>query len=321
MNKQSSEPEKLAPNPKKSQTPRIGLALGSGMARGFAHIGVIRALKRNGIHPDIVAGTSIGSLVAACYAADKMDELESWALSLNRRSIFSYLDFRLRSAGLIGGRKLEKILRKNFDKTNIEDLPIPFVAIAADLVTGHEVWLRKGNLVNAMRASFALPGIFPPVDIDHRNLVDGALVNPVPVSVCQSLGARMTIAVDLNADLIGKAAKPGQNYQTVTGFDVMDEPDVPRWWNVKSHIAQRIFGRENNDPSLFGVMISALSIIQDRLTRSRLAGDPPDVHIKPRIGHVGLLEFERAEELIREGEEAVERALPELKAAMDIFVP
>lgn len=321
MNKKSSSAAKPNNLPPKYKSPNIGLALGSGMARGFAHIGVIRGLKKHGIEPDIIAGTSIGALAGVCYAADKMDELEEWALSLHRARVFSYLDFRLSSAGLIGGKRLERILRKNFSNMKIEDLPIPFIAVASDLVTGHEVWLRKGDLVNATRASFALPGVFPPMEIDHRNLVDGALVNPVPVSVCQSLGARMTIAVDLNADLIGKAAKPGQNYQTVTGFDLDDEPDAARWWNVKDRVVQRIFGRDTNGPSLFGVMVSALNIIQDRLTRSRLAGDPPDVHIKPRIGHVGLLEFERAEEMIKEGEDAVERAMPEIKAAMDIFLP
>lgn len=321
MNKRSTDAAKPFDLPKNYKSPNIGLALGSGMARGFAHIGVVRALKRHGIEPDIVAGTSIGALVGACYAADKMDALEDWALSLHRSTVFSYLDFRLRSAGLIGGRKLERILRKNFGHTTVEDLPIPFIAVASDLVTGHEVWLRKGDLVNAMRASFALPGVFPPMEIDHRNLVDGALMNPVPISICQSLGARLTIAVDLNADLIGKAAKPGQNYQTIAGFDLADEPAAARWWNVKDHVVHRIFGRDTNGPSLFGVMVSALNIIQDRLTRSRLAGDPPDVHIKPRIGHIGLLEFERAEEMIKEGEEAVERALPEIKAAMEIFLP
>lgn len=306
---------------KSMRSPSIGLALGSGMARGFAHIGVIRALKRNNIHPDIIAGTSIGALVGACYAADKMDELESWALSLSRTKVFSYLDFRLRSAGLIGGKKLEKLLRKNFGDMAIADLPYPYIAIAADIATSHEVWIRQGNIVDAMRASFALPGIFPPVELNHRHLIDGALVNPVPVSVCQSLGVRMTIAVDLNADLIGKAAKPGKNYQTITGFDLMEDKSITSRWSIKNTIAERLFGRETHGPSLFGVMVSALNIVQDRLTRSRLAGDPPDVHIKPRIGHVGLLEFERAEDMIKEGELAVEQALPEIKAAMEIFTP
>ena len=206
---------------------------------------------------------------------------------------------------------------------DIQDLPAPFIAIAADLTTGHEVWLRKGNLIEAMTASFALPGVFPPVERNHRLLVDGALVNPVPVAPAQAMGARMTIGVELNADIIGKAVKPGERYQTVTGFDLFDDKDVPPEQQKKfsSPLSQRLFKREANSPSVFGVMVSALGIIQDRLTRSRLAGDPPDIHIKPKIGDIGLLEFEKAEELIARGEDAAVKALPEIKDAMQVFLP
>ena len=302
----------------------IGLALGGGMARGFAHIGALRALQRHGIHPGIVAGTSIGALAGGSYLTGQLDDFEKWATSLNRFKVLSYLDFKVRSPGLIGGDRLQKVMEKYFKGMNIEDLDHPFVAIAADLATGHEVWLRKGNLIEAIKASFALPGVFPPVERNHRFLVDGALVNPVPVSVCQALGARLTIAIDLHADLIGKNVKPGESYQTVAGFDVFDESDVPQseQKNLKSSgFAKRLFRREDGKASLFGVMMSALGIFQDRVTRSRLAGDPPDIHVKPQIGHIGMLEFERAEELIRLGEEAVERVIPEIKVAMQVLLP
>lgn len=301
----------------------VGLALGGGMARGFAHIGVLKVLERHNIRASIVAGTSIGAVVGASYLAGKVDELEEWALSLNRMRILSYLDFRVRSAGMIGGRRLKKILEQNFGNMEIADLPAPFIAIATDMVTGHEVWLRKGPLIDAMSASFALPGVFPPVERNHRFLVDGALVNPVPVAPVQAMGARMTIGVDLNADIIGKAAKPGQNFQTVAGFDLFDENDVPieQQKRFTSPMTKRLFKRQKNAPSLFGVMVSSLNIIQDRLTRSRLAGDPPDIHIKPKIGDIGLLEFERAEELIERGEEAAEKVIPEIKDAMRVFLP
>ncbi|HEY8190860.1 MAG TPA: patatin-like phospholipase family protein [Alphaproteobacteria bacterium] len=320
----SSESKQKQPVRPAVPQPQIGLALGSGLARGFAHIGAIKALQRHNIKPTIVTGTSIGALVGGCYLAGKLDEFEAWAKALNRRKIFSYLDFRVRSAGLIGGNRLTSLLEEHFSDMFIEDLPHPFVAIAADLVTGHEVWLRKGNFIDGMRASFALPGVFPPVEINQRKLVDGALVNPVPVSPCQALGARMTIAIDLNADLIGKAAKPGQSYQTITGFDVFNDKDVAPEDQKRvfgGSMTKRLFRREENNPSLFGVMISALTIIQDRVTRSRLAGDPPDVHIKPRIGHIGLMEFEKAQEMIDEGEAAVERAMPEIKAAIEVLLP
>lgn len=301
----------------------IGLALGGGIARGFSHIGVIKALLEHDIRPTIVAGTSIGAVVGGCYLANRLDDLEEWALSLNRKKIFSYLDFRVRSAGMIGGKRLTKTLEQYFEGMAIEDLGYPFVAIATDLVTGHEVWLRKGDFIEALRASFALPGVFPPVNIDQRLLIDGALVNPVPVSPCRALGARLTIAVDLNSDLMGKVAKPGQKYQTITGFDIFGDPHTPQ--NNKKlfsgNMAERVFSREPDKPSLFGVMVSALNITQDRLTRSRLAGDPPDIHIKPKIGHIGLMEFERAEELIEEGYRAAESKIAAIMAASDVLLP
>lgn len=300
----------------------IGIALGSGLARGFAHIGVLKTLKRYNITPSIVTGTSVGALVGGCYLADKLEELEDWALSLNRRNIFRYLDFRVRSAGLIGGKRLKKLLSEHFSGLNIEDLPVPYIAIASDLVTGHEVWLRKGPLIEAMSASFSLPGVFPPVMHNGRFLVDGALVNPVPVAPCQALGSRMTIAVDLNSDMIGKSVRPGHNYQTVAGFDIFNEEDVTLEDQklFKGTLTRRVFRREENKPSLFGVMVGALNIVQDRLTRSRLAGDPPDVHIKPHVGNYGLLELEKAKEMIEEGERAAEEAIPEIIAAMKVLL-
>ena len=303
--------------------PMIGLALGGGVARGFAHIGVLKTLSKYNIYPDIIAGTSIGAVAGGCYLAGRLDEFEEWALSLTRRKIFSYLDFRVKSASLIGGNKLLSILETYFADMKITDLPRPFVAIATDLVTGHEVWLRREHFVDALSASFALPGIFPPVKIHGRYLIDGALVNPVPVTACRALGARLNIAVDLNADIIGKAAKPGQSFQTVAGFDVYDDTEVASEDQklFKNSLAKRIFRREPDSPSLFGVMVSALNITQDRITRSRLGGDPPDIHIKPYIGHVGLLEFEKAEELIRLGEESVEAAMPEILAAIEVLLP
>lgn len=303
--------------------PDLALALGGGMARGFAHIGVLKTLNRHGIYPSLIAGTSIGSVVGGCYLAGKLDELEEWALSLNRFKIFSYLDIRVRSAGLVGGKRLKETLHQHFANMTFEDLSQPLVCIATDLATGHEVWLRKGDIIEAMSASFALPGVFPPVHYDDRQLVDGALVNPCPISPCQALGARMTIAVDLNTDLIGKAAKPGTNYQTVAGFDIYNKDDVSeddQKQFFSSSVSKRLFRREDNNPSLFGVMVSALGILQDRLTRSRLAGEPPDIHIKPPIGHIGLLEFEKASELIALGEEATEKLIPDIKAAMCVLL-
>ena len=305
--------------------PRIGLALGAGVARGWAHIGVIRALKKMGIEPDIITGTSVGALVGGCYLAGHLDTLEEWTRNLSRMKIVSYLDLRVRSGGLISGGRLLAEMKKHMGDKRIEDLPMPFAAIATDLVTGHEVWLRTGPLAESLRASFSLPGVFPPICIDQRWLVDGALVDPVPVSACRALGAEMVIAVNLNADILGKARKPGANIATAAGFDliqVLDEEyaqQTPPPASRLNALTRRVFAREYDGPSLFGVMVSSLGIITDRIGRTRLAGDPPDVQIAPRLGHVGLLEFDRAAEAVEEGAAATERAVPDLADALRVF--
>ncbi len=302
--------------------PRIGLALGSGVARGWAHLGAIRALSRHGIEPDVIVGTSIGAVVGGVHLAGKADALEAWARSLTKVRMISYMDFRVRNGGMIGGRHLVDALRENLGELRIEDLGIPFAAVATDLVTGHEVWLREGDLIDAMRTSFSLPGVFEPMQHDNRWLVDGALVNPVPVSVCRALGAQMTIAVNLNADIIGKERRAGASVPTVAGFDLLSELQQGEESSKPSRIgtlARRLFRREPTHPSMFGVMISSLGIVQDRISRSRLAGEPPDVHVTPRLGSIGLFEFDRADEIIAEGEAAVERVLPDLHDALSIF--
>jgi NTE family protein len=303
-----------------SAPPTIGLALGSGLARGFAHLGAIRALKRHGIEPTVISGTSMGALIGGAYLADRLDAIEEWAYSLTKFKVLSYLDFRVKSSGLIGGDRLMKLMFDNFGDMRVEDLPNPLICVAADLVTGHEVWLRKGRLIDVMRASFSLPGIFPPIFMNNRWLVDGALVNPVPVSACTATGARMTIAINVSGDIIGKAKRPGESIPTVAGFDLLNFEGPAQIEKAKQQgLIKRVFRREQNTPSMFGVMVSSLNIIQDRLAKSRLAGDPPDVLIVPRIGHIGLMEFDRAEELIAEGEAAVERAMPDIKAAYSVL--
>jgi NTE family protein len=302
--------------------PKIGLALGSGVARGWAHLGILRALARHGIAPDLIAGTSIGALVGGAHLSSRTPQLEAWARQLTKLKVISFLDVKLGGGGVIGGSRLIQEMERNFGDLSIENLTAPFTAVAADLATGHEVWLNTGKLIDALRASFSLPGVFPPVRVGERWLVDGALVNPVPVSVCRAMGAEIIIAVNLHADIIGKARVPGKNYQAVAGFDLLTELESAepedKSWRLDSFL-NKMFGRQPDAPSMFGVMVSALNIVQDRLSRSRLAGEPPDVAINPRVGHVGLLEFHRAAEVIEEGEAAVERAMPDIKAALSVF--
>jgi NTE family protein len=300
----------------KSGRPLIGLVLGSGAARGFAHIGVIHALVERGIIPDIIVGTSIGALVGGCYANNQLDELESWARSLTVRRIIGYLDVRIGGSGLIGGGRLAKQLTQAMGAIMIEDLPVRYAAIATEVGTGHEIWLTRGSLALAMRASYALPGVFPPVRVGGRWLFDGALVNPVPVSAARAFGARVVIAVNLDADRFARGATIASHGSDANDAPLDPPPGTPRkafmglrgMFGAEKALKRQIFAGDAR-PGFSTVMIEAFNIMQDRLTRMRLAGDPPDVHITPHIGHIGWLDFHRAPEAIIAGRAAAEKAL------------
>ncbi|MBI1383743.1 MAG: NTE family protein rssA [Rhizobiales bacterium] len=297
-------------------TGTIGLALGGGAARGWAHIGILKALSKAGIFPDVIVGTSIGAVVGGCHAAEKLPQLEEFALSLTKSKVFRLLDFNLAGSGLISGRRLCQRLEDHLEMTRIEELPTRFAAIATELGTGHEIWLTKGRLVDALRASYALPGIFHPVNIKGRWLIDGALVNPIPVSVCRALGAQMVIAVNLHCDTFGRGAViPDYGFEDVSSEDDLERPTpvAPKsTWSAAQLLHRQFFGQVSGAPGISSVMMDAFSIIQDRIARARLAGDPPDITLKPRLKGIGLFEFHRADELIARGEEAAERMINRL---------
>ena len=310
--------------PPAADRPAIGLALGGGAARGFAHIGVIRTLTAHGIKPDVIVGTSIGAVVGACYASGRLDAFEDWSRSLTRRGILSYLDVSLSGAGLIRGGKLAIRLEETFGDMLIEQLPIRFATISTEVGTGHEIWLTRGRLVEALRASYALPGIFPPIRLGGRWLVDGALVNPVPVSAARALGARLVIAVNLNGDVLGRGATIASH-----GSDESDE--LFREQMAKQSGLRAIFGPERalkrqflgnaERPGIPMVMADAFNIMQDRITRARLAGDPPDITIAPRVGHVGWFDFHRARESTEIGARAAQRSLDLVDEAIVALSP
>ncbi len=296
-------------------TGKIGLALGGGAARGWAHIGVLRALAAAGIKPDIIAGTSIGAVVGGCYAAGQLDSLEEFARNLTRRRVFGYLDFNLNGTGLISGHRLGDRLESALGQRTIDDLDCAFTAVATEIGSGHEVWLSRGRLIDAMRASYALPGIFRPVKIDGRWLFDGALVNPIPVSVCRALGARYVIAVNLNFDISSRAAVLPQASGTVTEADAEPEPEPVKGKNgvaVRRLLQRQIFGKGEDTPGISTVMVEAFNIVQDRIARSRLAGDPPDCIISPRLHGIGLFDFHRGEDLIASGFTAATREIEDM---------
>ncbi len=306
-----------------SGNPSIGLVLGSGAARGFAHIGVMRALEAHGIKPDIIVGTSMGALVGGCYATGQLDTLEAWARSLTMRRVISYLDVKIGGSGLIRGGRLMSRLEESIGTKNIEELPVRFAAIATEVGTGHEVWLTHGSLALALRASYALPGIFPPVHMGGRWLVDGALVNPVPVSAARAFGARVVIAVNIDADRFGRGTTIASHGADPGDAQAIAAPAEPRngfarlrgMFGAERALKREIIARDDR-PSFSSVMIESFNIMQDRLTRMRLAGDPPDVHITPRIGHVGWLDFHHAAESIAVGQAATEKAIDSINQSI-----
>lgn len=297
----------------------IGVALGGGAARGWAHIGVLRALEDAGIRPNVLAGTSIGAVVGGCYAANRLDEVEEFARSLTRRRVFGYLDFNFAGSGLISGQRLCDTLDVYLKDHDIEDLQTRFAAVATEIGTGHEIWLSRGNLVEAMRASYALPGIFRPVLVNGRWLFDGALVNPIPVSVCRAMGANIVIAININADMCGRGTVIPTDVSMPSLAEDGDGDDAapPKAGNGRAALKllhRQFFGRRNSSaPGISTVMVDAFNIVQDRISRSRLAGDPPDLLVSPRLSGVGLFDFHRAADLIEAGRQATERAIDELR--------
>ncbi len=295
--------------------PTIGLALGGGAARGWAHIGVLKSLISAGLLPDIVAGTSMGAVAGACYVTGQLGALEDFASGLTRRRLFGFLDFNFSGSGLLSGQRLSARLEHHLQQFDIERLDRKFVAVATELGTGHEVWLNKGSLVNALRASFALPGIFRPVQINGRWLIDGALVNPIPVSVCRALGARIVIAANLSSDPFGRAGVIHDHEVWAEPPAVAEDAELTGSnGRAAVHLLHRqIFGRSDGAPGMSAVMMDAINITQDRIARSRLAGDPPDIIIAPKTGGIGLFDFHRAGEAIELGAKAADKQIDEIK--------
>lgn len=292
--------------------PRVGLALGSGSARGWAHIGVIRALEEAGVRPELVCGTSIGALVGAAYAAGELERLESWVLGLQIGDVAGFADISL-SAGLLKGDRLMQFFHRNFADIPLEQLGVPFAAVATSLQTGAEVWLRSGSTLDAVRASIALPGIFTPVRWEGSLLVDGGLVNPVPVSLARAMGADIVIAVDLGSDILGRRFRTSA---------APEAPASPPQWMLKLRENLRALAPEKSPeepamPSMMDVLSTSMDIVQVRIARSRLAGEPPEVLVAPRLAHLRLFDFHRANEAIEEGRRAVERVAHSLAALND----
>lgn len=290
----------------------VGLALGSGSARGWAHIGVIRALHDAGINVDYVAGTSIGAAVGAVLASGDLDALEDVALGLDWRQVAAFFDAVLPKSGLIDGKKLSAFIRQHVHETMIQELPIPYCAVATDLNTGEEVAIREGDIIEAVRASFSIPGILTPVRQGGRILVDGGLVNPVPVNVVRELGAEFVIAVNLNRGVVRGGSPPepaieppppDRDAPTTEARNRISRALATRMARVKRPVLDQLGRWRSRDPlpSIFDVMITSIGIMETRITMTRLEREPPDLLIEPRVGHLRSMEFHRAGEAILEG--------------------
>lgn len=295
---------------------KIGLALGSGSSRGWAHIGVIKELLKIGVSPDIVCGTSVGAMVGAAYATDNIEKLETWACSLTKFDVAKFIDINISMTGFVNTERFHGFLNENIasDSHAIEDLSKIYAAVSTDLETGQEVWMRKGSLVQAVWASMSLPGLFPAIRYDNRWLVDGGLVNPVPVSVCRALGADIVIAVNLNGDIMGKRFhKPDVEKNNIKnntkGFSGKITALVKEYTNFSFNGT----GDSEQSPSLLNAIAASINITQDRITRSRMAGEPADIVFTPKLADIGLLELYRAEEAIEEGRKCVQKKNAEIE--------
>lgn len=294
----------------------IALALGGGAARGWSHIGVLRAMDEAKIPISMIAGTSIGALVGGCYLAGKLDHLEEFARSITRRNILRYMDFAFRASGLISGVKLAERMEDEIGDLNIEDLDRRFVAIATDIHKGNEIWLENGPLVAAIRASYALPGVFEPVEHMGKLMVDGALVNPVPVNACRAFEQKVVLAVNLSSEVFGRSSIVRSSSISNTKFESVAplEADtaLSSWFTFAN--AQKMTSSKNRSRlGVTGVMIEAFNIIQDKIVRSRLAGDPPDFTIRPQLKGIGLSDFHKADEAIQQGYQVTKMKLASLE--------
>lgn len=276
----------------------VGLALGSGSARGWAHIGVIQELEAMGVRPGVVAGTSIGALVGAVYVSGQLAAFSEWVQSLTARNVFSLLDLTF-TGGVVKGERLFNLFIENHSNPDIETLAQRYACIATEMRSGREIWITRGPVLTAARASCAMPGLVSPVKVEDRWMLDGGLVNPVPVSACRALGADLVIAVNLNAQLVGSHLSQNSRGEADAEPATVEERGL--WQKAIDYFT----AGGDDSPGYFDVVAASVNIMQDRITRSRMAGDPPEITLVPLLPDFALMDFHRAREAIAEGRRLV----------------
>ena len=306
---------------------RVGLALGSGGARGWAHLGVLQALREKGIEVDVVAGTSMGAVIGSFFAAGREDVLLELARNLDWKRLRPFFwEVTLSRSGLTDGRKLLEEFRKMLGLREFRELDLPFRAVATDLDTGGEVVLSSGNLLQAVRASISLPGLFSPVRVGKRLLVDGGLVNPVPVSVAREMGAQTVIAVDVSQGIVPEPLplpRKSQKAESARGPLALPKPASAEEKagatglldSFRAEIEKKVnrlraaAADAANRPAVTDVLVRSVRIAEARIALARRQAEPPDVLIEPSVGGIGTLEFHRAQDALAAGYAAAKRAL------------
>lgn len=294
----------------------VSLVLGSGGARGLAHIGVIRAIEADGryaIHA--VTGTSIGALVGGLHAAGSLEAYADWVSGLSRADVLGLLDFSFTGRGLVEGERVMRHLIGMVGDVRIEDLPIPFTAVASDIVRRQEVWLTRGSLFEAIRASIAIPGLFTPAEIDGRMLVDGGLLSPLPLAPAQGHSTDRTIAVSLNGSPCGPPPSPSASSADADATErADDDPNAPVSFALLERLkagARRVLGppRPASGDGALDTIARSVEAMQDRIARYQIAAYRPDLVIEVPVDACGVLDFHRARELIALGERLAREAL------------
>jgi NTE family protein len=307
--------QKPAPVPPAAPKPVIGVALGSGSARGWAHIGILQELEAQGVRPQVIAGTSIGALVGGVYVSGQLNEFAEWVRKLTARDILGFIDFSF-SGGAMKGERLFGFFQEHHKNPDIETLEQRFVSVATEMKTGRETWISRGPVLSAARASCALPGVFSPVKHNDRWMLDGGLVNPVPVSACRAFGAEVVIAVNLNAQLVS-AHLSGSSRREVEHEVATHKGDRPLWQKLTAYLSSS----NGEQPSFFDVVSASVNILQDRVTRSRMAGDPPDITLLPMLDDYALMDFHRADHAIEEGRRLVQENAALIRAMAMVTPP
>lgn len=310
-------------NPRKT----VGLVLGSGSSRGWAHIGAIEALEEENIPIDYIAGCSIGSYVGALYASGGLKSLKAFVLKMDGKKVFSYFDVVLPRSGLLDAtKKINELFSIHTSASQFSDLKIPVMMVATDLETGEKVILKSGKLLDALRATMSVPGLFAPARVKNRWLVDGGLVDPVPVGVLRAAASDVVIAVDLNCGLDSRKMCDKK-------IDPEVAPDESRFFN--SELMKKLLNyyesaeasfttklnellkKESGTPDIIETVMTSINIMQNRITRINLAVDPPDILIQPRLGDLKMMDFDQVERTIEEGYIGIKKKIGEIREAVE----